>query len=84
MLKNDFGKLYVGITKNVKERLHFHNSKQGAQFTKGNSVFQLMFLEEYLSMAEARSREVQIKKWRRDKKELLIQRFQDGLPTKLI
>lgn len=83
MLKNPNDKLYVGITTNLKNRIYYHNSKQGAQFTKSKSRFYLVFREGYETLAEARKREIQIKKWRRDKKETLIQKFQRGLPTKL-
>ncbi|MEK9180219.1 MAG: GIY-YIG nuclease family protein [Patescibacteria group bacterium] len=83
MAKNDFGKLYVGITENPKNRIYYHNAERGAQFTTGRAKFRIVFLEEYRILAEARRREIQIKKWRRDKKELLIGRFQKGLPTNL-
>lgn len=43
MIKNDFGKLYVGITENLKDRLDYHNSKIGAQFTKDKAKFYLVF-----------------------------------------
>ncbi len=82
MIKNDFGKLYVGVTKNVFDRLRYHNSKRGAQFTKGKSKFSIAFEEPYELLSDARNREIQIKKWRRDKKEFLIERFKKGLSTK--
>ena len=61
-------KLYVGITENPKARLYYHNSKMGAEFTKGKAKFYLVFSEKYNTLNEARKREIQIKKWRRDKK----------------
>ena len=81
MIKNDFGKLYAGITDNLEKRLHYHNTKQGAQFTKGKAKFRIVFSEQHSTLAGARKREIQIKKWRRNKKEMLIQRFQNGLST---
>lgn len=81
MIKNDFGKLYVGVTEDLQSRLNYHNTKQGAQFTKGNTKFRIVFSELYTTLAEARKREVQVKKWRRDKKEALIDKFQRGLLT---
>ena len=81
MLKNDFDKLYVGITVNPRDRVYYHNTHQGAQFTKGKAKFGLAFREEYATLAEARRREIQIKKWRRDKKEALIERYRQGLST---
>ena len=83
IIKNKYDKLYIGITENLKSRLYYHNTKQGAQFTKSKSRFYLVFSENYPTLVEARKREIQIKKWRRDKKELLIERFRKGLPTKI-
>ncbi|MBI4394996.1 MAG: GIY-YIG nuclease family protein [Candidatus Omnitrophica bacterium] len=83
MARNDFDKLYIGITENLKERIYYHNAKRGAQFTKGKAKFGIVFWEEYLTLAEARRREIQIKKWRRSKKEILIDGFQKGLSTKM-
>lgn len=83
MLKNPSGKLYIGVTKDAEKRLHAHNTKQGALFTKTKEKFHIVFLEEYETLAQARAREIQIKKWRREKKENLIQRFARGQPTKI-
>jgi putative endonuclease len=82
MIKNDFEKLYVGITENPKARLHYHNSKMGAKFTKGKAKFKIVFLEEQENLAQARKREIQIKKWRRDKKEKLIDLYNKNIPTR--
>ncbi|MDP3731290.1 MAG: GIY-YIG nuclease family protein [bacterium] len=83
IIKNGYSKLYIGITENLQNRLYHHNTGQGAQFTKSKSEFQIVFSEEYKTLAEARKREIQIKKWRRDKKEMLIKRFKNGILTKI-
>ena len=82
MIKNKGNKLYIGVTSDPKQRLQNHNSKRGAEFTKNNNSFFIVFLEEYFDLASARKREIQIKKWRREKKDILINRYQKGLPTK--
>ncbi len=82
MIKNSINKLYVGISENPKERLDYHNQKRGSQFTKYSPDFKIVFLEEYKDLASTRKREIQIKKWRRDKKELLIDKYRLGLETK--
>jgi len=82
LAKDKRNKLYIGITENLQKRINTHNTKQGALFTKSGN-FQMVFSEEYLTLTEARKREIQIKKWRREKKENLIKRFSQGLPTKL-
>ena len=83
MIRNKGNKLYVGVTKNPKSRVYYHNRKRGSQFTQNNPSFEIVFLEKYSNLAEARKREIQIKKWRRDKKELLIEKYRKGLDTKL-
>jgi len=80
---NAHGDLYTGITNDPEKRLAYHNQKRGALFTKRDSKFELVFTEPRKTLAEARKREIQIKKWRRDKKELLITKYRDGLDTRL-
>jgi len=82
MIKNTRNQLYVGMTEDPNIRLHTHNTKQGAKFTKHAPDFKIVFLEAHTSLKEALAREVQIKKWRREKKEILIERYAKGLPTK--
>lgn len=82
MIKNQYNNLYTGVTDNPDRRLNEHNSKRGAIFTKARKEFTIVFLEEYDSLADARKREVQIKKWRRNKKDFLIEKYSKKLPTK--
>ena len=83
MIQNSVGKLYVGIAKNPQNRVAYHNQKHGAKFTKYIPDFKIIFLEQYETLAQARKREIQVKKWRREKKEILVERYQKGLSTKL-
>jgi putative endonuclease len=82
MIKNRADKLYVGISQNPQQRLAAHNKHRGAKFTKRISEYQIVFLEQYQTLSDAWRREIQIKKWRRDKKNMLIDRYRNGLPTK--
>ena len=82
MIKNSANKLYIGITENPEDRVNYHNNKRGAKYTKYTSNFKIVFLEKYSTLAEARQREIQLKKWSRVKKEFLIERYQQGLQTK--
>ena len=82
MVKNHFGRLYVGISQNPVQRLKEHNTNRGSVFTKSGH-FGVVFQEEYPTLTGARQREIQIKKWGRDKKERLIKRFSLGLSTKI-
>ncbi|HVM73480.1 MAG TPA: GIY-YIG nuclease family protein [Candidatus Paceibacterota bacterium] len=81
MIKNSHNDLYIGITDNPEQRLKYHNEGRGALFTKRDTLFHIVFLEEHPTLASARKREIQIKKWRRDKKEILIKRYEQDLPT---
>ncbi len=82
MIKNSYDNLYIGVTDNPKRRLTEHNSKRGSNFTKERDEFRIVFLEEYKTLAEARKREIQIKKWRRNKKDFLINKYKNKLSTK--
>lgn len=82
ILKNSANKLYIGITDNPKRRSREHNTHRGAAYTSHIPTYEIVFLEQYETLAQARTREIQIKKWRREKKEFLIDRYSKGLPTK--
>jgi len=69
------GSLYVGISNNVEERVRRHNNGAGAKFTAGRRPVELVYIEEHPNQRLARSKEAQIKKWRRKKKEQLIEGF---------
>ena len=81
IIKNDDNKLYVGSSNNPQQRLNYHNKNRGALFTKDQKSFKIVLLEKYETLIAARKREVQIKNWRRNKKEKLIKRYKKGLPT---
>lgn len=83
MIKNSANLLYVGVTENPKSRVTYHNQKRGAGFTKHIPSYKIVFLEQYPTFADARVREIQIKKWRRDKKEVLIALYRKRKPTKM-
>ncbi len=83
MIKNRAGKLYTGVSQDLKQRLYYHNTKQGANFTKLKDKFTFVFWEIYNSLSEARRREIQIKNWRRDKKDALIEKFSLGQETRI-
>ena len=72
ILKNNKNHLYVGVTKNLDKRLERHRSGFGAEFVKRNKTFKIVYTEKFPSHLDARRRETQIKKWRREKKLNLI------------
>ena len=64
--------LYVGITNNPKERISRHNKGQASEWIKQHGHGTVVYTEEYLTYKDARKREIQVKKWSRQKKENLI------------
>ena len=65
--------LYVGCTNNLQKRLTQHNNaKSGAHYTKIRRPVVLKYTETFASLAEARGREAEIKRWPRKDKLRLI------------
>jgi len=62
IIKNDNNKLYIGVSNNPQQRLDYHNKNRGAGFTKNQKPFKVALLEKYKTLANARQREIQIKK----------------------
>lgn len=66
--------LYVGCTNNLEKRLKEHNhSKCGAHYTKIRRPVILKYREGFETLNEARKREAEIKRWKREKKLSLIE-----------
>ncbi len=74
------GSYYTGSTNDIKLRLQQHNEGLGANHTKKRLPVELIYLEEYVHVASAFEREKQVQKWRREKKEALIQGRHHHLP----
>ena len=72
ILRGPKNHLYVEVTNNFNKRTIRHQSGDGAEFTRRNKTFELIYKEEFNTLIEARRRERQIKGWRRQKKENLI------------
>jgi len=72
ILRNPTNHLYAGSTSNIDKRVPRHNIGDGAEFTRRNKDFVLVYSEMYPTLIEAHKREKQIKGWRREKKENLI------------
>lgn len=72
ILRGPKNHLYVGCTSDIEKRIDRHQHGDGAEFTKRNKVFELIYQENFPTLIEARKRERQIKGWTRLKKENLI------------
>jgi putative endonuclease len=66
------GSLYIGSSKDPKNRIKKHNQGKGAYWIKQHGIAKIVYLEKYNTYLEAYRRELQIKKWSRKKKENLI------------
>jgi putative endonuclease len=64
--------LYVGVTNDLTRRLYEHQNKLVTGFTEKYNVNKLVYFEETNDVRSALSREKEIKKWRREKKDALV------------
>ena len=62
------GRLYTGITDDMKRRLTEHRQGRGGRFTKGVPPVELLYREVCGTQQEAKARERQLKGWTREKK----------------
>ena len=67
--------IYIGSTDDLKKRIYFHKNRLIAGFTKKYNVDKLVYFEEHDSTEEAFIREKQIKGYRREKKNNLIEKM---------
>ncbi|MEP6603555.1 MAG: GIY-YIG nuclease family protein [Spartobacteria bacterium] len=64
--------LYTGVTNSLERRLWFHGNASDKAFTKRYKVDRLVYYESYEDVRDAISREIEIKGWRREKKNDLV------------
>ena len=67
--------LYIGVTSNLNQRIQQHKSKHFKGFTSKYNVAKLVYFESFSTIWEAIAREKQMKKYRREKKDALINRM---------
>lgn len=65
--------IYIGMTNNLERRLYEHKNKLVDGFTKKNNVSKLIYFERTTDVTVAIKREKEIKKWRREKKNKLVE-----------
>lgn len=74
MLTNWTGEvLYTGVTNNLERRLEEHRSKRAPGFTSRYNLVKLVYFEQTEDVHSAITREKQIKSWRREKKNALVE-----------
>jgi putative endonuclease len=64
--------MYVGVTNNLERRIYEHKNKMVKGFTKKYNVSKLVYFEETQDIIAAIDREKEIKGWRRQKKDQLV------------
>ena len=65
--------MYIGITNNLKRRLYEHKNGIFEGFTKRYHVDKLVYYEHFFNIRDAIAREKQLKGWRREKKDALVE-----------
>jgi putative endonuclease len=65
--------LYTGVTNSIERRLWHHANALQGSFTKRYKIDRLIYYEMYRDIRSAIAREKEIKGWRREKKNDLVQ-----------
>jgi putative endonuclease len=72
IMSSQSGTIYIGFTNNLLKRASEHKEGKIKGFTKKYSCNKLIYYEHFENVYDAISREKEIKKWRREKKQALI------------
>ena len=64
--------LYIGVTNDIERRVKEHRSGQIPGFTQKYNCYKLVYYETNSDIDQAIEREKKLKKWRREKKDRLI------------
>jgi len=70
--------MYVGVTNNLERRIYEHRNKLVKGFTEKYNVNKLVHFEVTGDVTAAIAREKEIKKWRREKKDALVNASNPG------
>ena len=65
--------MYVGVTNDIKRRMMEHRAELVEGFTKRYHVHKLVYYETFHDVSAAIAREKQLKSWKRDKKNRLVE-----------
>ena len=69
------GTLYISVTNNLLKRVYEHKNNFIGGFTQKYGVHNLVYYEEHNNIGKAITREKQMKKWKRQWKIELIEKF---------
>jgi len=73
------GSYYTGVTSNLEKRIAEHNSGLIKGYTSKRLPLELVYSNRFNNVSDAIRSEKQIKGWRRDKKEALVQQNFEAL-----
>lgn len=65
--------MYIGVTNNLQRRVWEHKNQLIEGFTEKYNVHKLVYFEETTEILAALEREKELKKWRREKKNRLVE-----------
>ena len=65
------GSLYAGTCNDLAARESRHNSGRGAKYTRSRRPIVIIYHEEFETLSEARKREAEVKRWKKERKEEL-------------
>ena len=71
--------MYIGMTNNLPRRVWEHKNHLVKGFTKKYNVHKVVYIEEISEVTTAIAREKELKKWRRKKKNQLIEQLNPSL-----
>ena len=66
--------LYIGVTNDLRRRVYEHKAEVLDGFTKKYHLHKLVYFEAFSEIYDAIAREKQLKGWKREKKNQLIER----------
>ena len=67
--------IYIGVTNSLLARIQQHRHQEGSSFTARYHTLHLVYYERFNEARDAIARETQLKKWRREKKNWLIEKM---------
>jgi putative endonuclease len=81
VLRCSDGSYYVGSTRDLEARMQQHAAGEGSRYTSRRMPVELVYAQEFGTIAEAFAAEKQVQGWSRAKREALIRGEQYLLPA---
>lgn len=78
ILRCSDGTFYTGITTQLERRVSEHNKGIASKYTRSRIPVELVYWEKAQDRSKATKRELEIKKWSREKKNSLIKKGTDS------